>query len=158
MRREYFTLDVRNVDWVEEDDDTPARPAVTIDFDGPATTLRERLTGPDGEFLTAAETDAAFRLQSGLDDEHATGVVSVTNRLTGDFVLELNEDADDVLRFIAAAREFGKRMGTDDGDYHVVIRVDGDPLVEYEKDTLLVYDEEGNLLRQHSLIPSGVEL
>lgn len=158
MRRDYFTLDVRNVDWVEEDDDTPARPAVTIDFDGPTATLQERLTAPDGELLAAEETDAAFRLQSGLDDEDARGVVSVTNRLTGDFVLELNEDADDVLRFIAAAREYGKRTGTDEGHYHVVIRVDGEPLVEYEKNTFLVYDEDGNLLRQHSLIPSGVEL
>jgi hypothetical protein len=30
--------------------------------------------------------------------------------------------------------------------------------VEYDKSTFLVYNDEGNLLRQHSLIPSGVEL
>ena len=157
MRRDYFTLDVRHVDWVDEADGEPARPAVTIAFDGPAETLHQRLTGPDGEYLAAGETDAAFRLQGGVDDPDATGVVSVTNRHTGDFVLELNEDADDVIRFIRAAREYGKRAD-DDGHYAVTIELDGEPVVDYEKDAFLVYDTEGNLLRSRSLIPSGVEL
>jgi hypothetical protein len=156
MRRDYFTLDVRNISWVE-DDGSPEKPTVTIEFDGPASTLRERLTGPEDEFLAATETDVAFRLQSSLGDD-ASGVVSVTNRLTGDFILELNEDADDVIRFIRAAREFGKDADADEGHYHVDIHVEGDPLVEYDKNTFLVYNESGNLLRQHSLIPSGVEL
>jgi hypothetical protein len=30
--------------------------------------------------------------------------------------------------------------------------------VEYEKSTFLVYNDQGDLLRTHSLIPSGVEL
>jgi len=34
---------------------------------------------------------------------------------------------------------------------------DGKSLV-YEKEILLVYDEEGSLLRQRSLIPGSVEL
>ncbi|MFC4549481.1 MULTISPECIES: DUF5793 family protein [Halorussus] len=157
MRRDYFTLDVRNVDWVESGGD-PSKPAVSIDFQGPASTLRERLTGTSDDLLDAEETDVAFRLQGSIDDADATGVVSVTNRITGDFVLELNEDADDVLKFIRAAREYGKQTGDSDGRYHVEISLDGDDLVEYDKSTFLVYNEEGNLLRQHSLIPSGVEL
>lgn len=155
MRRDYFTLEVSNVDWVEDDGD-PAKPTVQIDFEGPATTLRERLTGTDDQLLDAAETDVAFRLQAPLDSD-ATGVVSVTNRITGDFILELNEDADDVLQFIRAAREYG-RQADGDSRYRVEIDIDGDPLVVYEKSTFLVYDEEGNLLRSRSLIPSGVEL
>ena len=157
MRRDYFTLDVENVDWVKEDG-TPAKPAVTIDFEGPASTLRERLTAPDGDLLVAAETDVAYRLQSGLDDPTAEGVVSVTNRITGDYVLELNEDADDVLRFIRAAREYGKAGDVEDGHYAVTIIIDGEEVASYEKNTFLVYDSDGNLMRQHSLIPSGVEL
>lgn len=156
MRREHFTLDVDDVDWVETDGE-PRKPSVAIDFDGPATDLRERLTGPDDEFLDAAETDVALRLQGSLDSD-ADGVVSVTDRLTGDFVLELNVDADDVLRFITAARGYGEATSGDDGRYEVVIRVDGEELVSYEKGTFLVYDDEGSLLRQHSLIPGGVEL
>ena len=157
MRRDYFTLDVRNIDWVENDGE-PNKPTVSIDFEGPSSTLRERLTGTSDDLLDAEETDVAFRLQGPLDDEDATGVVSVTNRITGDFVLELNEEAEDVLKFIRAAREYGKETSDTDGRYHVEISINGDDLAEYDKSTFLVYNEEGNLLRQHSLIPSGVEL
>lgn len=157
MRRDYFTLDVRNVDWVEEDS-SAEKPTVLIDFEGPSSTLRERLTGTSDELLDAGETDVAYRLQGAVDDPETTGVVSVTNRITGDFVLELNEDADDVLKFIRAAREYGKASGDSDGRYHVEISINGEDLVDYDKSTFLVYNSDGHLLRQHSLIPSGVEL
>lgn len=156
MRREHFTLDVDNVDWVEAEGE-PQKPSVTIDFTGPATDLRERLTGPDGTLLDAGETDAALRLQGPLGEE-TPGVVSVTNRVTGDFVLELNQDAEDVLRFIQAARSYGEAATDDVGRFAVAIRIDGEDVVTYDKETFLVYDDEGNLLRHHSLIPSGVEL
>lgn len=156
MRRDYFELDVRNVSWVDEDDE-PAQPSVTIDFDGPESTLITRLTGHEEELLTADEIDVAFRLQGPVDDPEATGVVSVTNRLTGDFVLELNEDADDVIQFIRAAREYGESEDAS-GHYHVTILIEGEEVVAYEKNTFLVYNEDGNLLRKRSLIPSGVEL
>jgi len=157
MRRDYFTLDVSDVDWVDEGGD-PAKPTVRIDFEGPASALEEQLTGTDDEFLDADGTDVAFRLQSSLDEPDATGVVSVTNRVTGDFILELNEEADDVLAFIRAARRYGEGAADEDGRYEVRIYVDGEELVVYDKRTFLVYNSEGNLLRQHSLIPSGVEL
>ena len=157
MRRDHFELDVDDVDWVDTDGD-PEKPHVSIDFHGAEDLLRERLTGTGDDLLAAEETDVAFRLQGDHErDPEATGVVGVTNRITGDFVLELNEDADDVLRFIRAAREYG-RASDGDGRYRVEIDVDGEELVAYEKETFLVYDAEGNLLRRESLIPSGVEL
>jgi hypothetical protein len=131
---------------------------VRIDFHGPRELLTERLTGGEGELLSASETDVAFRLTDPLDAADASGVVGVTNRVTGDFVLELNESADDVFRFIRAAREYGRAETDDDGRYRVEISLDGEDLVVYEKRTFLVYDADGNLLRSESLIPSGVEL
>lgn len=157
MRRDYFELAVEHIDWVDCGD-TPEKPLVRIDFHGPEELLRERLTGAEDELLSAGETDVAYRLQSSLDDPDATGVVGVTNRITGDFVLELNEDADDVLKFIRAAREYGASTDVDDGRYRVEIAIEGEPLVAYEKRTFLVYDADGSLLRGKSLIPSGVEL
>ncbi len=158
MRREHFTLEVENVEWVETDGE-PNKPSVSIEFTGPSTMIRERLTGPDGALLEAGETDVALRLQAPLGDG-APGVVSVTNRVTGEFILELNQDADNVLTFIAAARGYGESSNDDDGRYTVEITLEGDdePFVRYDKRTFLVYDDEGSLLRQHSLIPSGVEL
>lgn len=156
MRRDYFTLDVSDVDWVETDGE-PEQPRVVIDFHGPAQELRERFETPSGELLTADETDVACRLQGPLTDLDTDGVVSVTNRVTGDFIIELNEDAEDILAFISAARRYGE-LENGDGHYHVSVRLDGEELTTYEKDTFLVYNEEGDLLRKHSLIPSGVEL
>jgi hypothetical protein len=158
MRRDYFELDVKQIDWVDAGG-SPEKPLVRIDFHGPEGMLTDRLTDSDGELLDDAETDVAYRLQGDVDDPEATGVVSVTNRITGDFVLELNEDAADVLQFIRAAREYGKSAADgDDGQYRVEIRTDDGETVIYEKRTFLVYDADGNLLRGHSLIPSGVEL
>lgn len=161
MRRDYFELDVTNVDWVADGGD-PEKPNVRIEFTGSEDDLRARLTDRDGDLLDARETDAAFRLTDDVDETDATGVVSVTNRITGDFILELNEDAGDVLRFVRAARRYGESTddgeGGGDGRYRVEILVDGEQLVVYEKSTFLVYSNDGDLLRSHSLIPSGVEL
>ena len=156
MRRDYFDL---TVEGVGDDAGSRSPPLVRIDFHGPEELLRERLSGGEsdgGDLLTADEIDVAFRLREPLGEaDDPEGVVGVTNRYTGDFVLELNETATDVLPFIHAARD-----ATDDGDaqYRVEIDVDGERLVDYDKDTFLVYDHEGNLLRSESLIPSGVEL
>lgn len=155
MRREHFTLDVSNIDWAETGGE-PKKPSVAIDFIGPEAMLRERLTGPDGDVLEASETDVALRLQGPIEGDSA-GVVSVANRVTGEFILELNEAAADVLQFIQAARGYGE-TASDDGRYAVTITLDGEPFVSYDKRTFLVYDDAGSLLREHSLIPSGVEL
>ena len=162
MRRDYFDL---TVEGVGDGAGSRSPPQVRIDFHGPKELLRGRLSGgesddlveADGDgLLTADEIDVAFRLREPLDEaDEPEGVVGVTNRYTGDFILELNETATDVLPFIHAARD-----ATDDGDarYRIEIDVDGEWLVAYDKDTFLVYDHEGNLLRSESLIPSGVEL
>ncbi|MFC7324215.1 DUF5793 family protein [Halorubrum rutilum] len=153
MRRDYFEL---TVEGVGDDADDRATPLVRIDFHGPEGLLRDRLSDTDGELLEAAEVDVAFRLREPLSDAaDPEGVVGVTNRYTGDFVLELNETATDVLPFIHAARD---SAGDEDARYRVEIDVEGERLVAYDKDTFLVYDHEGNLLRSESLIPSGVEL
>ena len=156
MRRDYFELDVTNVDWATSGG-TPAQPLVEIEFSGPAEMLRERLSDTDGDLLEGEDVDVAFRLQESREGDGPTpGVVAVTNRVTGEYVLELNEDADDVLRFIDAARAFGET--DEDGGYRVVVSIEGQQLVEYEKGTFLVYDADGEFLREESLIPPGVEL
>lgn len=158
MKRDKFELGVSNVGWFEAGD-PPEQPHVGIDFHGTSDRLTERLQTTDGELLSAKETDVAFRLQEPLSsDDDANGVVSVTNRFTGDFILELNASAEDVLRFIRAAREYDRESDTDDGSYCVDISIDGTPVVSHEKSVFLVYDSDGQLLRSESLIPSGVEL
>ena len=155
MRRDYFTLEARNLEWVEED--RPECPTVHIDFRGPETDLREGFMRNDGAVLSAEETDVSFRLQGDPDDEDTTGVVAVTNRITGDFIFEINASAVDVFRFIDAARRFADETEAD-SSYRVELYLDGEEFVTYEKDTFLVYTSDGALMRSRSLIPGGVEL
>lgn len=148
MRRDYFTLEVADVG-------TSGIPTIHIDFEGPSDQLAGRLTDGQGEQLDADEIDVAYRLQASADGD-ADGVLAVTNRVTGEFILELNAGTDEVLAFIRAAREHGSE--SDDRRYRIRLAIDGDRVLEHRKGTFLVYDEDGGLLRKDSLIPSGVEL
>jgi len=149
MRRDHFTVTARRASSSEATD-----PTLTIEYNGPEETLTAQLTGSDGEPFVAADVDAAFRLQDDRDDPGGTGVFSLTHRITGEYFLEVNADAEAVLSLVQAARD----GSDDDPSYRIRIdRAGADPVV-YGMDALLVYDNDGNLLRQHSLIPSGVEL
>lgn len=153
MRRDYFTLDVRNVEAADGED----RPTVVIGFGGPDDQLLDRLTDGEGNPLDAGEVDVAYRLQTAVDDEDAAGVVAVTNRVTGEFILEMNAAADDVFEFLHAARTYGKESEAPER-YRIVVTIDDEEVATYDKTTFLVYDDEGGLLREHSLIPNNVEL
>jgi hypothetical protein len=144
MRRDYFSLDI------DADDGLPT---LRVTFDGPVAELTERLES-EGSPRSADAVDVGFRLLSPVDAEDGTGVLGVANRVTGQFLLELNAEAEDVLEFVRTARA---RQG-DDARYRLVVRGGGETLADWEKGTLLVYEPSGGLLREHSLIPSGVEL
>lgn len=150
MRRDYVTLDVHHA---SSDDDT--LPTVVLTVDEPTDELEQRLVTAEGEGIESDRLDAAFRLQTPVDDDDASGVFSLSDRITGEFVLEVNADAAAVLDLVDVARKDG---ADSDGCYRVVVRQDGETVGSYEKRMLLVYDDGGSLLRGHSLIPSGVEL
>lgn len=152
MRRDYVSLDVRHVDGESEE-----LPTVVLDVDEPTGLLEERLTAGAEDRLDADRLDVAFRLRAPVDEDDASGVFSLSNRITGEFVLEVNAGTAAVLDLVGSARDHDDPDGHD-ASYRVILREDGEPVTVYEKRTLLVYDDEGNLLRQHSLIPSGVEL
>jgi len=159
MRREDITLVVSHTGWLDTDDD-PRQPTLSLRLDDAAETLSERLESKDGETLAAGEIDVTVRLHDDLQDPEATGVVAVTNRITGEYVLECNADAETVIEFVRAARRYGEATGGD-ALYRIELCAGGDPddpVASYEKRTLLVYGEGGELLREHSLIPSGVEI
>jgi hypothetical protein len=157
MRRDQFTMTVQNPDG--------RPPILDIVYDGPVEELHERL-GEDRESLTADDLDAAFRRlePSGADGDDADstdsmintddpeGVFSLTHRLTGAYLLEVNVDAETIRDVVAGARDI------DEPQYQVRIRPDEGRSSVYEMSALFVYNSEGELLRQRSLIPSGVEL
>jgi hypothetical protein len=138
MRREYFTLDVT----IEEG----TKPRITVDFNGPTDSFEDRLTPLDAEQL-----DVAYRLLDGSMATGESGVLAVTDRITGDFVLECNADAGTVARLVDAAKE-------NDGCYRFRVSINSREILSCDRSVFLVYSTEGDLLRQHSLIPSGVEM
>lgn len=137
MRRDRFSVTTSS--------DGDRLPTLTIRYEG-----SEELDLPGvGSRVTAGDIDAAFRLQE--TDDDATGVFGLTHRMTGEYVLEVNVEAKRILSLVGAAR---------DGEKSVLVRIhleEREPF-ELELDTLLVYDGDGDLLREHSLIPNGVEL
>lgn len=148
MRRDYFESNVRNVD------DEQALPVVEISFDGPSGELADRLVTDDGT-LDADGIDVTYRLQTAIDAADASGVLSVANRLTGEFVLETGVDPDAIRSLIRAVKQAD---GEEENRYRVRITDGQGKSTLYDKETLLVYDADGSLLRRRSLIPGGVEL
>lgn len=146
MRRDYFTLELRDAG-----DDAVEQPTVHVEYDGPSDELETRLK-------PGSDIDLAFRFQTPVDDADADGVLAITERLTGEFVLEVNADADDIIGLVDAAKAYGQEQSDTPGCFSLEVDMTGGDRFATEKRTLLVYDDEGSLLRKHSLIPSGVEL
>lgn len=149
MRRDYFTIEATGV---QADD--PDRPIVRITYDGPTEEFEPRLRRGETQ-LEGGDVDITYRLQDELETDEPMGVLAIADRVTGEYVLELNAGANTVLAVTDAVADDEES----ETRYKVVIRSgDGSELVSYEKSTLLVYDRDGELLRDRSLIPSGVEI
>jgi len=142
MKREHFSLTVVRAD---DTPDAPGVPTLRIVHSGATAALRDRLTDVNGSTFESADVDVAFRKREG-----ETGVLSIAERVTGAFIAELDAEIAAVTRVVEAAE-------AEDGRYRVEIVIDDDR-VRFEKQTLLVYDTTGQLLRSCSLIPGSVEL
>ncbi|WP_302080049.1 DUF5793 family protein [Salinibaculum rarum] len=147
MRRDHFTLSAEHLDGQSDDE-----PTLVVSYSGPPGTLTARLEAETGTPPSGDDVDASFRLLPDDDGADGAGVFGMSRRLTGDFVLEANANAEDIFALVDAARE------ADETAYRIRLERPGaEPLV-LDMEALLVYDDGGSLLRQQSLIPSGVEL
>ena len=156
MRREQFTLEVLDVDWIDGDGE-PTLPTLSVTVVDDETETLDRYREPD-DGQSASDVDVTVRLSDSAEEQNANAVVAVTDRVTGEYVIEGNADATAILSFVTAARRYGER--TDDTARYRVEVLDeaGSSIFSHEKRTLLVYSRDGELLRGHSLIPSGVEI
>ena len=151
MRRDYFTLTATGVTA-----DESSSPTLSVAYEGPTEEFEDRLRrGSDR--LEGDGIDVTYRLRDSLDDDSPMGVFAVSDRVTGEYVLELNAEADEIRSVVEAVGDGGD--GDGNGRYRLLIESeDGREMAAYDKSTLLVYDEDGELLRDRSLIPSGVEI
>lgn len=142
MRREDFTVETEAGD----------HPTLVVRFSGTAREIRDQLDD-DGTPREATDLDVAYRRTP--TGEVVDGVLGVTDRVTGEFMFEADAPADAIETVVEAATA---PDGEDDPLYRLRIEPgDSDPLVA-DKRTLLVYDTDGDLDRQHSLIPGSVEI
>lgn len=146
MRRDYLTVHV-DTGGDEPGGDRP--PVLRIELDCPAEAVPAEVRDLERSSLSGEDLDVALRRDE-TDDE---AVLSVARRLTGEFLLEANVAVATTEDLVAAALDHP-------GEARYLVTVAGADLdpIEFEKRTLLVYDADGNLLRDASLIPSGVEL
>lgn len=156
MRREEFGLETRHVEPASGVETAPL-PTLRLEFEGEPGELRSAFEGVDGTPLAAADLDVSLRLQDPIDTADPDGVLAVTNRLTGDFLCELNVSASTILEFLSAARRRGSAV---DGPakYRLRVIADGSPIRTDELDTFLVYTQTGDLKESESLLPSSVQL
>jgi len=156
MRREEFSLETRHVE-PEQGAATAPLPTLRLDFDGSAAELRSAFQGADGQPLSEEDIELSLRLTSDFEKPDPDGVLAVTNRLTGDFICELNVRAKEIFEFLAAAKRRGSAV-EGSPKYRVQFFTKGNPIRTAELDTLLVYTKAGDLRESESLLPSSVEL
>lgn len=155
MQRDTFRMDVGKTGWLAAGGQSE-QPVLNLYFDGPRTRLKELLTSRLRDDISAEELDVSFRFLSPAS-EADTGVFSLSDRVTGDFILECEGAADSIRTFVQTVGEYANRSGRD-AQYEVQIRADTNVVASFEKELLLVYNADGTLLRHASLIPSGVEM
>ncbi len=155
MRRQAFTVAMRHVEPGQGAKTAPL-PTLRLRYDGAGSDLRSALEGANGTHLSETDIDVSLRLK-GAFEERPDGVLSVSERLTGDFVCECNVDARDVFEFLSATK---RRAATVDGPakYRIQFVAEGTPIRTYEMDTFLVYTQSGTLQESESLLPNGAQL
>jgi hypothetical protein len=158
MRRDYFSVQIGTTDRGDGGHGEAGYPVLDITVEEQFGALDERLAKASGDGdRPAATIDVTYRLLDDIETGETTGVLALTDRLTGDFLLEANVAAETILELVRTAREYGTDAeGTD--RYRVRVFDGTERVQQYDKGTFLVYNTEGSLLRRHSLIPSGVEL
>jgi hypothetical protein len=138
MRRDYFDVTLR------ETSTTSDMPELVITYDGPTDTLSTQLDTA----LTTDEIDIAFRHHT--DD---TGVLALTDRVTGEFVLEAVAPIETIETVVSSARQ-----DSDTGEYELRLTSDETDYITCQNQTLLIYSADGDLLQDQSLISESIEL
>lgn len=140
MHREDFTVRARSGD--------RGRPVIAIEYDGPAGRLAGALAevneGPIGPDDLEVSVRPAPATKGG-------GVLAIAGAATGGYFLETPVDLHAVTGVTRAARD--REVET----VAVVLQpIDGDP-IEFDTRTILIYDDDGEIRHDRSLVPGGVQ-
>ena len=118
-------------------------------------TLIEQLpdTGSGGDYPD--EIDVSLQLHSAVDDMDARGTLALSDRTTGEYLIEMEVSAKRIFDFVLSVHQYADRVG-DEGEYGVTFEAENGTAMEYIVEPLLVYKMDGDLYRPKSLIPTWV--
>lgn len=155
MERSHFTVRISTSESPTNDSGID-QPTLCLEFDGTAARLHEHLSSRLRDDLSADEVDVSFRSVATTDQTHA-GVVTLSDRITGAYILEAKMPTETVTEFVQDVRTYAGRSGQDPR-YKAQIRAEGKTITAFEQELLLVYDSDGTLRRHASLIPNDTEV
>lgn len=155
MRRDSRDLEIHTGDR-SEDGALPGRPTLSVHCYDETDAVGARVNRGNGEVLTGTDLDVAFRFQTSTKVDESTGILSVTDRTTGAFIVEVPTSSRPIVEFVRVARRNGDTAT--DSTYAIRLLLDNDPVVVDEKRAFLVYAADGTLLRHCSLIPADIEI
>lgn len=151
----HWDLHTSHTDWIETGG-IPLTPVLHLGFSGHSEELIDQLpnTGTGNEYPD--DIDVAIQLRTSPDDSNATGVLAVSDRLTGEYLLELEVAAERIFAFVRCVHEYADATGDEVG-YIVSLDAEDGTAMEFQKHVLLVRMTNGDLYRSRSLIPPWVD-
>lgn len=155
MRRDKLSVELVNAHCPERSEPRP--PRFVVRFDGPEAELASQFHNPGGSVYTPEQLDVSFREQPPSNGPPSTGVFSVSDRLTGEFLFEVNASTGLIGAFSDAVRRYAETIDAPP-QYEVALWAAGTERAVFTKDTFLVFQQDGTLLRHHSVIPTSIEL
>jgi len=155
MERSQFTV-CTSTSESSTNDSGPDQPTLCLEFDGTADRLHEHLSSRLRNDLSGDEVDVSFRAVA-TPDQTDSGVVTLSDRITGAYILESKTPTETVTEFVQDVRTYAGHSGQDPR-YTVQIRAEEKTITAFEQELLLVYDSDGTLRRHASLIPNDTEV
>lgn len=150
-----MTLTLTNVDWLQNES-APRMPCLEMQIDGPKEMVVKRLQAPDEDPYEPQNIDVFYRHQA-VEPPVESGVLSLADRLTGAYILEIPTSPHLIEKLVYAVQQYGKRREASP-QFEMKIQIEDRQLASFSKDTLLIYGTDDVLLRERSLIPSGIEI
>lgn len=156
MHRTECTPTTTNLDQAATATDRSIQPAITIPINISSDELEPHLYGGDEKPLTNTEIDVTYRYQTSEDKIQGAGVLAVTDNITGEFIVEANAHPALIEEVVERSKEYAHTTGGD--AFRIRLSCNDGTTHEYAKDVLLVFNREGTLLRDKSLIPNNIHI
>lgn len=141
------------VDWAHSKG-SPKVPDLVVVFEGLSLSCIDRLREFSGDESLPEQLDVLFRVNQ--DDPNTPGVLGIGNRLTGDYLLEIEVDRTRIFSFVDVVHRYADTTGRD-VQYELWISSEDGLVVDYALQVLPVFSSDDGILRHRSVLPVWVD-